>query len=87
MHCKAPIFFKSSCIFVFLIFQVTTSCQNTIQYCGLLDKFCSILMAVGIPADILTETINTLGECIRGCDKNQEVFSRYGWLHQLIKIK
>ena len=32
-------------------------------------------MAVGIPADILTETIVALGECIRGHDKNQEIFS------------
>ena len=33
-------------------------------------------MAVGIPADILTETIVTLGETIRGNERNQEVFSR-----------
>ena len=33
-------------------------------------------MAVGIPADILTETIVTLGECIRGDAVNQEAFSR-----------
>lgn len=33
-------------------------------------------MAVGIPADILTETIVTLGECIRGNEKNQETFAK-----------
>ena len=55
---------------------MTTSCQNTILQCGLFDKFCYILMAVGIPADILTETIVTLGETIRGNERNQEVFSR-----------
>lgn len=47
------------------------SCQNTIQSCGLFTKFCDILMASGIPADILTETINTLSEIIRGNQKNQ----------------
>ncbi len=54
--------------------QVTTSCQNTINSCGLLNKFCNILMAAGIPADILTESISTLGECIRGNEKNQIEF-------------
>ena len=47
------------------------SCQNTIQSCGLFTKLCDILMASGIPADILTETINTLSEVIRGNQKNQ----------------
>ena len=32
-------------------------------------------MAVGIPADILTETIVTLGECIRGNERNQDTFA------------
>ena len=58
------------------ILQVTTSCQNTIQHCGLFDKFCHILMAVGIPADILTETIVSLGECIRGNERIQEAFAK-----------
>ena len=57
-------------------FQVSTSCQSTITQCGLFDKFSHILMAVGIPADILTETIVALGECIRGNDKNQDAFSK-----------
>ena len=56
--------------------QVALSCQNTIQQCRLFDKFCHILMAVGIPADILTETIVTLGECIRGNEKNQDTFAK-----------
>ena len=50
------IYFKEKCFFS-LCFQVALSCQNTIQQCRLFDKFCHILMAVGIPADILTETI------------------------------
>ena len=59
-----------------LCMQVALSCQNTIQQCRLFDKFCHILMAVGIPADILTETIITLGECIRGNQTNQEAFAQ-----------
>ncbi len=35
--------------------QVTSSCQKVMQQSGLLEKLCVILMASGIPADILTE--------------------------------
>ena len=54
--------------------QVTNSCQITIQQCGLLEKLCNTLMASGIPADILTETINALSETIRGHQANQIFF-------------
>lgn len=53
---------------------ITSSCQDTILNCGLLEKLCSILMAAGIPAEILTETINTISECIRGRLANQNFF-------------
>ena len=56
--------------------HVTISCQNTILSCGLLEKLSSILLAAGIPADILTETINCISEVIRGCLQNQEFFAR-----------
>jgi hypothetical protein len=55
--------------------NVTSNCQVTILQCGLLQKMCSILMAAGIPADILTETINAISESIRGSKANQEYFS------------
>ncbi len=55
--------------------NVTSSCQTTVLQCGLLEKLCSILMAAGIPADILTETINTISEAIRGCQPNQDFFA------------
>ena len=55
---------------------VTMSCQTTILSCGLLEKLSSILLAAGIPADILTETISTLSEAIRGCLPNQEYFAQ-----------
>ena len=54
---------------------ITSSCQDTILNCGLLEKLCSILMAAGIPAEILTETINAISESIRGHVANQNFFS------------
>ena len=45
------------------------------RLCGLLKQLCDILMASGIPADILTETINAVAEVIRGCADNQELFA------------
>ncbi|KAG1714455.1 General vesicular transport factor p115 [Nymphon striatum] len=35
--------------------QVTSSCQKVMNSCGLLQQLCTILMASGVPADILTE--------------------------------
>jgi len=42
---------------------------------GLLAKLCDVLMASGVPADVLTETINTVAEVIRGNQYNQEYFA------------
>lgn len=53
----------------------TSSCQKTMFQCGLLQQLCTILMATGVPADILTETINTVSEVIRGCQVNQDYFA------------
>jgi len=44
-------------------------------HAGLLAKLCDILMASGVPADVLTETINTVAEVIRGNQYNQEYFA------------
>ncbi|XP_039249666.2 general vesicular transport factor p115-like [Styela clava] len=54
--------------------NVTSSCQLVMQQCGLLERLCNMLMATGVPADILTETINTVSEVIRGCEANQAMF-------------
>lgn len=35
----------------------TASCQKSMYLCGLLQQLCTILMATGVPADILTEVI------------------------------
>uniref|UniRef100_A0A4W4H9E9 General vesicular transport factor p115 n=1 Tax=Electrophorus electricus TaxID=8005 RepID=A0A4W4H9E9_ELEEL len=50
-------------------------CQKTMFQCGLLQQLCTILMATGVPADILTETINTVSEVIRGSQVNQDYFA------------
>lgn len=53
----------------------TASCQKAMYMCGLLQQLCTILMATGVPADILTETINTVSEVIRGSQVNQDYFA------------
>ncbi|XP_032419418.1 general vesicular transport factor p115 isoform X3 [Xiphophorus hellerii] len=53
----------------------TASCQKCMYQCGLLQQLCTILMATGVPADILTETINTVSEVIRGSQVNQDYFT------------
>uniref|UniRef100_W5N7M5 General vesicular transport factor p115 n=1 Tax=Lepisosteus oculatus TaxID=7918 RepID=W5N7M5_LEPOC len=53
----------------------TSSCQKAMYQCGLLQQLCTILMATGVPADILTETINTVSEVIRGSQVNQDYFA------------
>ncbi|XP_077267281.1 general vesicular transport factor p115 [Temnothorax americanus] len=52
--------------------QVVAACQRTMRACGLLQALCDILMASGVPADVLTEIINTVAEVIRGNASNQE---------------
>ncbi|XP_035281668.1 general vesicular transport factor p115 isoform X2 [Anguilla anguilla] len=52
-----------------------SSCQKAMHHCGLLQQLCAILMATGVPADILTETINTVSEVIRGSQDNQDYFA------------
>lgn len=44
--------------------------------CGLLKLLCDVLMISGVPAEILTETINSVAEVIRGNKSNQEFFDR-----------
>uniref|UniRef100_A0A672UN58 General vesicular transport factor p115 n=1 Tax=Strigops habroptila TaxID=2489341 RepID=A0A672UN58_STRHB len=39
----------------------TSSCQKAMFHCGLLQQLCTILMATGVPADILTEV---RGNCL-----------------------
>lgn len=56
--------------------QLISNCQKIMMSVGLLDALCNILMASGVPADILTETINTVGEVVRGEVQNQEFLGK-----------
>lgn len=54
--------------------QSTASCQKLVSQCGLLKLFCEFMFASGVPTELLTETINTVAEVIRGCQANQQYF-------------
>ncbi len=54
--------------------QSTASCQKLVNQCGLLKLFCEFMFASGVPTELLTETINTVAEVIRGCQANQQYF-------------
>lgn len=54
--------------------QVVAPAQKATASCGLLSELCALLMASGVPADILSEIICTVGEMIRGYQSNQELF-------------
>ncbi|XP_058815260.1 general vesicular transport factor p115 [Topomyia yanbarensis] len=55
--------------------QVISSCQKAMRSSGLLEGLCNILMGSGVSPDILTETINTVAEVIRGDTSNQDYFN------------
>lgn len=55
--------------------QAVTSCQRLMNQCGLLQNLTGLLMASGVPVDILTDTINTASDMIRGNMANQEFFA------------
>lgn len=55
--------------------QIVSSCQKIMKACNLLQALCDILMASGVPADVLTETINAVAEVIRGNTVNQELLA------------
>lgn len=40
--------------------------------CGLLATLCGIIMANGVPADVLTKAIYAVADAIRGCAANQQ---------------
>lgn len=57
---------------IYIHVKAVSNCQHIMRACGLLQALCNILMANGVPADVLTETINTVAEVIRGNSSNQE---------------
>ncbi|XP_075158337.1 general vesicular transport factor p115 [Haematobia irritans] len=56
--------------------QVVSSCQKAMKQSKLLEALCEILMGSGVPADILTETINAVAEVARGDADNQDQLSK-----------
>ena len=52
--------------------QVVSACQKAMRKSNLLQALCDILMSSGVPADILTETINAVAEVMRGDRDNQD---------------
>ena len=56
--------------------QLVSPAQRATASSGLLPELCSLLMVDGIPVDILSEIICTVGEMIRGCPSNQEFFGQ-----------
>ncbi|CAF0981051.1 unnamed protein product [Adineta ricciae] len=55
--------------------QNIVACQRTISQCGLLHRLCVMLTLTTIPADVLAETINTIGDVVRGHMENQQFLS------------
>ena len=56
--------------------QIIPKAQKAVDGCGLLSELCSLLMTLGVPAEILSEIICTVGESIRGCRTSQEKFGQ-----------
>ncbi|CAF0760234.1 unnamed protein product [Didymodactylos carnosus] len=52
--------------------QNTVACQRVVSQCGLLHRLCVMLTLSTIPADVLAETINTIGDVVRGNSENQQ---------------
>lgn len=48
------------------------ACQDAIKRSGLYSQLSSMLMAHGVPAQVLAETICTVGDCARGNQNNQD---------------
>ncbi|CAF4527141.1 unnamed protein product [Rotaria sp. Silwood1] len=52
--------------------QNISACQRSISQCGLLHRLCVMLTMTTIPPDVLAETINTIGDIVRGHNENQQ---------------
>lgn len=56
--------------------QSTASCQKLILQCQLLEYLCVFMFGGGVPTEILTDTITTVAEVIRGCDTCQKYLEK-----------
>lgn len=52
--------------------QSTASCQKMMLQCKLLELLCIFMFASGVPWEVLTDTISTVAEVIRGCNAGQK---------------
>lgn len=48
------------------------ACQNVVRKSGLLPQLCGMLMATGVPAPVLAETISTVADTVRNNQENQD---------------
>ncbi|RNA34011.1 General vesicular transport factor p115-like protein, partial [Brachionus plicatilis] len=55
--------------------QIINDCQRAYNHFGLLHRLCVLLTWPGVPADLLSQAICTVGEVIRGNAANQQLFS------------
>ncbi|CAF0812047.1 unnamed protein product [Brachionus calyciflorus] len=55
--------------------QIINDCQKAFNHFGLLHRLCVILTWPGVPSDLLSQAICTVGEVIRGNNPNQQLFS------------
>ncbi len=54
---------------------IVAACQKAYSHFGLLHRLSALLTLPGIPPDLLSETISTVGEVIRGNAANQTLFA------------
>ncbi|KAF5398662.1 General vesicular transport factor, partial [Paragonimus heterotremus] len=52
--------------------QYTRQNQTSMYNCGLLPALCNLILAIGVPAEVLTRAIYTVADVVRGCATNQE---------------
>jgi hypothetical protein len=55
--------------------QIIADCQKAYNHFGLLHRLSAMLLLPGLPAELLSEAISTVGEVIRGNKANQQLFS------------
>ncbi|CAF2375711.1 unnamed protein product [Rotaria sp. Silwood2] len=67
------------------------ACQRTVKQCGILRRLCIMLMLTTVPDDILSETINTIADIVRGNIENQQflgsIMDITAEVQQLVKLE
>ncbi|VDK87564.1 unnamed protein product [Dibothriocephalus latus] len=55
--------------------QNIKACQTDMQNSGLLDSLWKVVMANGVPAELLMQTLYTMGDVVRYCPANQQALA------------